>query len=117
MHEILSHEVVSQIRQLGGEKLLNELAQLYLEHTPKRLESLSEGLRSGDLGQVAKAAHSIRSSSVSLGAEQVAENAAVIERLAQAGSADELGQLAARLEEATATVMGHLTSQLERGQA
>jgi HPt (histidine-containing phosphotransfer) domain-containing protein len=117
MQEILSREVVSQIRQLGGEKLLNELAELYLEHTPKRLESLGVGVRRGNREQVAKAAHSIRSSSLSLGAAQVAENAAAIERLANAGSSEDLDQLAARLEEAAAAVMGHLASELGRGQA
>ena len=83
MSDQLDQETLEKIRALGGDALLTELVGVYLENTPARLEALGSGMRDGDLAQVEKAAHSIRSSSVSLGARTVADEAAVVERMAQ----------------------------------
>lgn len=111
--ELLDREIVEQIRELGGDKLLADLVDIYLEHTPGRLEALDTGLNVGDLEEVERAAHSIRSSSVSLGARWVAEEAALVEALARRGAREELARKAVGLEEAIASLMGYLRSELK----
>ena len=110
----LDSEIVEQIRELGGDRLLADLVDLYVEHTPGRLEAIDSGLRAGDLKQVEKAAHSIRSSSVSLGARDVAEEAAVVERLAQSGAGGELKEKLISLEQSIAGLIGYLQAELGR---
>ena len=85
MEGSLDPEIVEQIRQLGGDKLLAELVEIYLEHSPRRLRDLRASIEDGDLERAGKAAHSIRSSSISLGARAVAEEAGVLERFAGHG--------------------------------
>lgn len=86
----LNAETLSQIRQIGGNELLSRLAKLYLEHTPMRLEEIRCGLAEADWRRTALAIHSLRSSSVTLGALHLAESAADLEKLAEAGCKSEL---------------------------
>lgn len=86
----LDTETLSQIRAIGGEELLGKLARLYLENTPMRLEELRRGMAAGDWERTARAIHSVRSSSVTLGAIELAETAATMEKMAEAGERERL---------------------------
>lgn len=90
MKSPLDAEIVEQIHQLGGAKLFSDLVEIFLSHTPLRLQELHAGLAEGDMVRAAKAAHSFRSSSISLGARVAAEEAASLERLADRGAVDQL---------------------------
>lgn len=92
MKSPLDPEIVEQIRQLGGDKLLAELVEIFLTHTPIRLRELQTGLEEDDMVRAEKAAHSFRSSSISLGARALAEDAASLERLAGKAATDEFRQ-------------------------
>lgn len=78
----LDEGTLSQIRGLGGDELLRRLARLYLEHTPLRLEEVRRGVAAQDWKRTARAIHSVRSSSATLGAVDLAETAADLEALA-----------------------------------
>jgi HPt (histidine-containing phosphotransfer) domain-containing protein len=95
MHSVLHPDVIDQIQRLGGKKLLRDLVELYLENMPIRMENLARGRGDRDLAEIERAAHSIRSSSVSLGARAVAEEAEAVEKLARGGGDEDLE---ARLE-------------------
>ena len=86
----LDTETLSQIREIGGDKLLGKLARLYLEHTPVRLEEIRRALAAGDWSRTADAMHSLRSSSATLGANELAQTAAEMERMAEQGNSEEL---------------------------
>ena len=57
---------------------------LFLEHTPKRLETVRIGLQEGDLESVRRVAHSLKSASGHLRMMTMQELAENIERLAMA---------------------------------
>jgi HPt (histidine-containing phosphotransfer) domain-containing protein len=78
----LDAKTLSQIREIGGEELLARLARLFLEHTPLRLEEVRRGLAAGDWSRISRAIHSLRSSSVTLGAVDLARTAAELEAMA-----------------------------------
>ena len=86
----LDAKTLSQIREIGGDDLLGRLARLYLENTPLRLEEIRRGLAIGDWGRTALALHSVRSSSVTLGATELAKTAAELEKMAVAENREQL---------------------------
>ncbi len=97
MAETLDQATLSQIRDLGGDELLHKLVSMFLENTPLRLEEIRRGLKMGDLARTEVAAHSLRSSSITLGATGVSELAAAVERMARAGDEAALREALPRL--------------------
>lgn len=97
----LDAKTLAQIRRIGGDELLGKLARLYLEHTPVRLEEVRRGLATSDWKRAALAIHSVRSSSVTLGAMALAERAADLEKLAEDGRKDDLEKAFPDLETLT----------------
>ncbi len=95
----LDAKTLAQIRRIGGDDLLGRLARLFLEHTPVRLEEIRRGIVAGDWPRAALAIHSLRSSSVTLGAIELAERAAVLERLAEREETEALESALPSLEE------------------
>jgi HPt (histidine-containing phosphotransfer) domain-containing protein len=55
--------VLVSLQRLGGIQLAQRMLALFLEHTPKRLETVRVGLQEGDLESVRRAAHSLKSTS------------------------------------------------------
>ena len=70
--------------------MLERLGPIYLESALEHLESISRGIQAGDHGSVALAAHSLKSSSATLGASHLAELCQVLENRARAEQLDAL---------------------------
>lgn len=68
----LDDEILAKLRGVGGEELVHELIRLYLTHTPERMRRARRALAQGDLDRAAKAVHSLRSASATLGAGELA---------------------------------------------
>ncbi|MGM0575618.1 MAG: Hpt domain-containing protein [Myxococcota bacterium] len=74
------------VERLGGrERILQNVARVFLEGLPDIRRTISEGLRGGDARQVAVAAHGLKGSAASIGADPVADGAREVERLADDG--------------------------------
>ncbi len=82
----LAREPIDEIRSLGGEELLSEVARTYLDSTPALVEAATAAVAKGDAEALAVAAHPLKSSSAQLGALHVAELARELEALGRAGS-------------------------------
>jgi HPt (histidine-containing phosphotransfer) domain-containing protein len=69
----LDEEVLDNLRAASGDddEFLRELAAIYLEDTPPRLEEIRLAARDGDASKLARAAHALRSGSGNLGATEV----------------------------------------------
>ncbi|MBN8533149.1 MAG: response regulator [Rhizobiales bacterium] len=82
--------------------------RLYLENGPPALAEIDAAIASGDGGAVAKAAHALKSMSLSLGASRVAEGAGELEKSGRQGLTPAYSGLrsdiAARLDEAYAAI-------------
>lgn len=63
----------------GSNSTLKELIRLYLQSTPEKIARMDEFLVALDLVSLKKEAHSLRSSSLSLGAELMGELSSKIE--------------------------------------
>lgn len=70
-----------EIKRSTGKDMLPGLIELYSNDAPKKLMSIVVYLRVGDFEKVGVEAHSLKSSSASLGAKVVQEYAAKIEKL------------------------------------
>lgn len=101
----LDAKTLSQIRNIGGDELLGRLARLFLERTPVRLKEIRRGLSKGDWSRTSLAIHSLRSSSVTLGALELAAEAAELERMATEKEREALKSALPGLEEKTQAVL------------
>ncbi|HTF58186.1 MAG TPA: response regulator [Planctomycetota bacterium] len=78
--------------------LLRDLIRIFLEDAPKYLAEMKQGLTTRDRATLSRAGHTLKGSSVYLGAESVTRQAGEIEVLGRDGRFEEAGQAVAGLE-------------------
>ncbi len=74
MTDVLDMTVIEELLSLsddGDPELLLDLIGMFLADGPTKLSSIVEGLGSGDLEQIERAAHSLKGSSGNLGARRL----------------------------------------------
>src|SRR3954463_16260289 len=84
--EILDHDVFSQLmetQQGGHTDFAQRIIQLYAENAPLAITQLDEAAAEGNLEECARAAHSLKSMSLSIGASRVARQANDVEVLSR----------------------------------
>ena len=79
---IIDAKALERLEEWGGKRLVAQMIDLFLTQTPGRMENLREGLQCGDAEVVERAAHSLKSTAANLGAVELQEIAARIERTA-----------------------------------
>lgn len=88
-HEIVDQAALDRLVEWGGDKLLRQMLRLFLENSRVRLNDMQDALDSGgDLDEVHRGAHSLKSSAANVGAMQVSAVAARLEAIADAGDRD-----------------------------
>lgn len=85
---------LERLRRFGGDALLRDMIDLFLEHAPKRIAASRQALAANDLAPVRLSVHSLVSSCAQLGAEQMRRLSAEAEQAV----ANNPGALAALLE-------------------
>lgn len=95
-------EALARLEEWGGEGLLTQMIQLFLESTPERLAQIREGLERGDRELLERGAHSLKSSAANLGAERLRGLASAMEERAHRGEVVGLASLLTDLEGAHA---------------
>ncbi|MDF3020380.1 MAG: multi-sensor hybrid histidine kinase [Steroidobacteraceae bacterium] len=89
----LDTNAIDAVRQLdpdGSDRLLSRLIALYRDDSSQLLADIDNGLKSNDAEAIARAAHTLKSSSANLGATNVAAIARQIEHLARNGEITDL---------------------------
>jgi HPt (histidine-containing phosphotransfer) domain-containing protein len=85
----------------GDEELLREVAHLFLREYPNMLGQIREAVSSGDARRVMEVAHTLKGSLATIGAENGAQTALILENMGRReelnGSADALVRLEASL--------------------
>jgi two-component system sensor histidine kinase/response regulator len=87
---------LERLRRFGGDTLLRDMIDLFLEHAPRRIAASRHALAGTDLSPLRLSVHSLVSSCAQLGAEQMrrlsadAEQAAVTNTRALPGLLDAL---------------------------
>ena len=104
-------ETLVELRGFGDEAF-RELIGSYLRNTPSLLGQIREALAAGLAAQVQQAAHTLRSTSLALGAQPLAEAAGRLEQLGKSGSLADAGLLLATVERESARVAAVLQREL-----
>jgi HPt (histidine-containing phosphotransfer) domain-containing protein len=93
--------------------LLKRIIDAYLEDTPKLIEKMKDAVDKDDTFEVAKAAHTLKSSSGNVGAVELSDRCKQLEALARRGSLGMVRELLADVEAAYIGVQAALVA--ERG--
>jgi HPt (histidine-containing phosphotransfer) domain-containing protein len=99
---VIDPVALERLKRLGGGKLLRDMLDLFLEHTPVRMAAAAASFSQGDLAGVNQAAHSLKSSAANLGARTLRDYAEQVEHVAAGEQAGDLASLIAHLQEAFA---------------
>jgi HPt (histidine-containing phosphotransfer) domain-containing protein len=99
---------LSRLHEIGGPDFVAEMIDLFRELGPQRLEAARTGFASGDLAEVARAVHPLKSSAGNLGADRVQDLAERTEQMALAGCSAAMPVLLRQLELALVEVYGRL---------
>jgi|GEM_PF-5378964 len=75
--------VVDTLREVGGEALIDQLFELFLEYTPVRLQGIRAAIASENAAELAYWSHSLRSGAASIGARDLSSRAGALESLAE----------------------------------
>jgi len=113
---VLDLGALQAIREMGGEDgdfVLNNIIQMYLETTLPYLQQIETAITTQDLDSLRRAAHSLGSSSATLGAMNFAKLCKELENLARSGSITTAETLFFPLQSEYETVKRALTLQLK----
>ena len=107
--------VLDQLREdLGGSAALREVIETFLVRMPSTLTSLRDAATRADADGIRQAAHMIKGTSAMLGARELSEQAAEIERGGRAGSIQDAATRVAAVEASYRTVEAILRAESER---
>ncbi len=100
----LDESVWEQLRQIGGDALIEEILSLFLERVPDIIAEAQAGYAQSDYEVVERAVHSLKSSAGSIGAFALQDLCQQIEIHAAAKQGELIQPLVRQLEETYARV-------------
>jgi PAS domain S-box-containing protein len=111
----LDRGVLDQLRaDLGGTAALRDVITTFLDQTPTILSALREAAACDDVPAIRRAAHRIKGTSSILGARELSEQCAEIERVGQAGCIADAGSRVIAVEASYRTIEAALKAEIER---
>jgi CheY-like chemotaxis protein/HPt (histidine-containing phosphotransfer) domain-containing protein len=99
----------------GDESLARELVGIFLEESPKQLESLRRAVETVDQQEVERISHSLKSELGYLGLKDAAEKAKELERISREGNLQSAAQLFASLETHMLAALATMQTTFEDG--
>jgi PAS domain S-box-containing protein len=115
--QVLDESIFQDLKKMMGndsDRLFNELIEIYLEDTPGNIKSIQNAVTSGDRVKLNKAAHALRSSSVSIGALNLGNICDTLEHIGADKSTEEIFQLVNQLENEYSHVVAALQNILNQ---
>jgi len=111
----LDRDVLDQLREdLGGTAALREVIRSFLDQTPSVLSALRDAAARADVPSIRRAAHMIKGTSSILGARELSEQCAEIERVGQTGCIADAGSRVIAVEASYWTIEAALKAEIER---
>ncbi len=92
--------VLDRLRNLGGNNLIGRMIDLFCSHAEPTLAKGVQAFETGDMEELERAVHSLKSSAANLGAREVENIAGTVEQLAAQGRTIAIRPLLADLEKA-----------------
>jgi CheY-like chemotaxis protein/HPt (histidine-containing phosphotransfer) domain-containing protein len=110
----LDRDVLEQLREdLGGTAALRDVIRSFLDQTPSVLSSLRDAAARADVASIRRAAHKIKGTSSLLGARNLSEQCAEIERVGETGSIDDAGSRVTAVEASYRAIEAALKAEIE----
>ena len=106
--------VLDQLREDLGGPALREVIETFLGRTPSALSALRDAAARADANGMRQAAHMIKGTSAMLGARELSERAAEIERVGRAGSVQDAATRVAAVEASYRTLEAILQAESEK---
>ena len=111
----LDCDVLDQLREdLGGTAALREVIRSFLDQTPSVLSALRDAAARADVPSVQRTAHMIKGTSSILGARELSERCAEIERIGRTGSIADAGSRVIAVDVSYRMVEAALKAEIER---
>jgi len=114
----IDRSVLESIRAIGKEGLpdiVGKAINSYLEYSTELIEALRRAIVGNDISAVQRAAHSLKSSSATLGAVVLAEQCKELEHLARTGRVESAPEYLAQVEAEYEAVRVALAAELQGG--
>lgn len=103
------------LRQMDGDlSLMEEVIEIFLNETPKRLKKIQRALEMGDLKGLEREAHALKGSAGSLGARQLEERAKKLQSASREGHLEEARRLLEPLRHEVIKLQGQLAQILSK---
>ncbi len=115
--EVLDRPVLDELGKVltnGKPELLARVINLYLIESPKLMQKLKQAAGASDAPEIARAAHSLKSSSANVGATVLSRYCGEIEASARRAETEEAGKIFAKIESEHGRVQTALTAEFER---
>lgn len=99
--EVIDRKIIGDLRELqinGAEGLLGKIVTLFLNETPQQLKGLRQAIQEQDTEKVRSIAHSLKSSSATIGAMFLSSLLKELEENARSGSLEGTSDLLGRVE-------------------
>jgi HPt (histidine-containing phosphotransfer) domain-containing protein len=113
----MANAALALLRRVGGEALVVEMIELFLEDSPPRVERIRSAVAASDAGGVAAAAHSLRGSCGNLGLDRTRGVCERLELAAVQRCLAELPDLFAELDTTLAEESDELRAELDAARA
>jgi len=114
--EVLDRHVLdelSKVRTNGKSELLARVINLYLVESPKLMQKLKRAAGASDAPEIARTAHSLKSSSANVGARVLSRYCEDIEASARRADTEEARKILAKIETEHGRVQTALTAEFE----
>jgi len=109
--EVLDRQVLDQLNKVP--ELLARVINLYLVESPKLMQKLKQAARASDAPEMARSAHSLKSSSANVGARMLSRYCEDIEASARRADTEEACKILAKIEREHSCVQSTLTAEFE----
>jgi HPt (histidine-containing phosphotransfer) domain-containing protein len=95
----IDRQVIKNLRELGGQEMLSELAEMFLDDTRLGIDTLKGAVEEGDAQTIERTAHTLKGSSGNMGAHRMARVCAQLEEVGASGDLKRAPRLIVQLEE------------------
>ena len=109
-HTSLDAAALDELRELGGDDFIAEVIDTFLTDAPTLVTALRRSLDDGDLDELRRAAHTLKSNGATLGARGFSELCRELEQAAKSGQMEGAAELVERIEQGYGALVETLTS-------
>jgi len=82
---IIDPKAIERLREWGGTELPKKMIDIFLSHSPERIDQIREGLSAATIRAAERGAHSLKSSAGNVGAVRLQRLSEKAESLAESG--------------------------------